>query len=206
MKRSFLSIIIGSSMLCSCLPYQDHCSQNNLAEIKSEKIDPALAQGSQHNLAAQTAQEMLMDIESSAYMIKLTEHRDVQYLATMTFRDMLMAKHELIKIAKAKKWLLPQTLTKQQQQILAHLDQLQEEERNHFYAKLINKQYAKTMKSFEALTTDNDGHLAQFGSTKMQLFQGHTAEAKHVLKIMELIRGDKGNRPLEISQDEATAE
>lgn len=207
MRRAIIpTMITGCLFFASCLPYQDHCSQNNLAEIKPNAYDPKLAKGTHHSLIADLAEGLLMEIESSAYMIKLTEQRDVQYLATMGFRDMLITKNELNAIVTANKWAIPQSLTTPQKNILAHLEKLDEDERNHYYVTLFKTTHEKVLQRLKTAVHNQDQRLAKFAQHKLQELQGHLFEARHVLKILNLISGDKGDRPLKISQDEATAE
>lgn len=199
MRVYFLCLLLFGT-LTSCQRNQDTCSQNNLEQIAKTPKDKALNDGARNDFAIQAAVGTMMEIESSAHMIKHTENRDIQNLATIMLKDHLMAEKELKSIAKQTKLYVPQELPKDKLATLNHLDGLDEFERNLFYAKLMVKEHETAVKLFSAGSSNSNPKLAQFASTKLPHLEHHLAEARLVLDIMMKISGDKGEYPLKISQ------
>lgn len=206
MKKILLLAVSMGFVFVSCKQNPNPSSQNNLNQIRKQKIDPALEKGSTNDFATQAAIGTMMEIESSAIMIKRTENRDIQNLATIMVRDHLAAKRELQAIAKQNKISIPQRLPDDKKAILARLDSLKFDERNHFYAQLMVKEHEKAVNLFRAASTNEaQPALANFAKKKLPTLEHHLMEAKRNYKIMQIIKGDEGGEPLKISQDEATA-
>lgn len=206
MKKILLLAVSMGFAFISCKQNPNPSSQNNLNQIRKDKIDPALEKGSANDFATKAAIGTMMEIESSAIMIKRTENRDIQNLATIMVRDHLMAQRELKAIAKQNKISIPQRLPDDKKAILARLDSLKFDERNHFYAQLMVKEHEAAVNLFRAASTnETQPALANFAKKKLPTLEHHLMEAQHNYRIMRIIKGDKGDMPLKISQDEATA-
>ncbi|MDQ8004939.1 MAG: DUF4142 domain-containing protein [Pedobacter sp.] len=206
MKKILLLAFSVGFALISCKQNPNPSSQNNLNQIRKDKIDPALEKGSTNDFATKAAIGTMMEIESSAIMIKRTENRDIQNLATIMVRDHLMAQRELKAIAKQNKISIPQRLPDDKKAILSRLDSLKNDERNHFYAQLMVKEHENAVSLFRAASTNEaQPALANFARKKLPTLEHHLMEAQHNYKIMRIIKGDKDGMPLKISRDEATA-
>lgn len=204
-KISLLSLLAGT-MLMACQQNQSPSSQNDLTQIKEEKIDPKLEQGTPNSFATKAAIGNMMEVESSALMIKRTENRDIQQLATIMVKDHSMAKKELQAIALKEQIALPQVLPTEKKNILSNLDSLKEDERNQYYAELMVKEHEEAVALFKTVgKNEKNAALAKFANSKLPTLEHHLMEARNVLKIMQIIRGDKGDRPLKISQEQSTA-
>lgn len=202
MKKILLFVTSIGIVLTACRQNPNPSSQNDLDQIRKEKLDTALANGSTNTFATKAAIGSMMEIESSALMIKRTENRDIQNLATIMVKDHTMAQKELKTIALNGNISLPQSLPNEKLAIIAKLDSLKEDERNHYYAELMVKEHEEAVKLFkEASTSEADTKLAQFAKSKLPTLEHHLMEAKNVWKIMQAIRGDKGDYPLKISKD-----
>jgi putative membrane protein len=198
--RLYIACIFLVGALSSCQRNQDPCSQNDLTQIAETPKDKALTKGTRNAFAIEAALGTMMEIESSAHMIKHTENRDIQNLATIMLKDHLMAERELKSLAKQSKLYVPQELPKDKLAVLKHLDGLDEFERNLFYAKLMVKEHETAVKLFSTASNNSDPKLAQFAANKLPHLEHHLAEARVVLDIMRKISGDQGEYPLKISQ------
>lgn len=204
MKKILLFVTSIGIVFTACRQNPNPSSQNDLDQIKTEKLDTALTDGEVNTFATNAAIGSMMEIESSALMIKRTENRDIQNLATIMVKDHTVAQKELKAIAENGKISLPQSLPNEKQAILVKLDSLKEDERNHYYAELMVKEHEEAVKLFKnASNSEADTILAQFAKSKLPTLEHHLMEAKNVLKIMQAIRGDKGDYPLKISKDRA---
>ena len=198
--RLLIACICLVGALSSCQRNQDTCSQNDLTQIAKTPKDKALTTGTRNAFAIEAAMGTMMEIESSAHMIKHTENRDIQNLATIMLKDHLMAERELKNIAKQAKLYVPQELSKEKLATLNHLDGLDEFERNLFYAQLMVKEHETAVKLFSQGRADSNTKLAEFAANKLPHLEHHLAEARLALDIMRKISGDKGEYPLKISQ------
>lgn len=200
-KITILTLSLGV-FLYACTQSPKPSSQNDLSQIKEDKIDTALAKGSSNDFANQSAIGSMMEIESSALMIKRTENRDIQHLATIMVKDHSMAQKELKTIASKENISLPQVLPSDKKAILSKLDSLKEDERNHYYAQLMVKEHEAAVKLFkEASSSESNPALNKFAKSKLPTLEHHLLEAKNVWKIMQSIHGDKGDYPLKTSKD-----
>jgi len=207
MKKICLLAASISLFVCACRQSPNPSSQNNLDQIKAEKIDTALINGDQSNFAAKAAIGGMTEIESSAIMIKRTENRDIQNLATIMVKDHTMAQKDLKSIAIKENISIPQVLPNEKKMVLAKLDSLKEDERNYYYAELMVKEHEDAVKLFrEAGNTETNEKLVQFAKSKLPILEHHLMEAKNVFKIMKTIRGDKGDYPLKTSQEKSSAQ
>lgn len=204
--KQYFYMVLAVLFLLSCRETPDPSSQNNLKQITPLSKDKALERGSANDFAAQAAIGSMMETESSAHMIKLTENPDIQNLATIMVRDHSTAQHELKEIAKAEKISLPQDLPQAQKNILAKLDSLKEDERNFYYARLMVSEHEKAIKLFsQASSTAHNKKLIQFAADKLPVLKHHLAEANQVYKIMQKIIGDKGDYSIKIEQSQSKA-
>jgi len=200
MKKYYIYALLAMSAL-ACRQSPNPSSQNNLAQIAETPIDAALDSGATDEFAAKAAIGNMMEIESSAHMIKLTENRDVQNLATIMVKDHTATQRELATIAKQQKIFVPQTLPPAQKQMLARIDSLKEDERNFYYTKLMVTEHEKAVALFDqASKQESNAELAKFATAKLPGLKHHLAEAKRVWDIMQKIKPDKGDQPLKISQ------
>lgn len=156
---------LAMAIMVSCRQNPNPSSQNDLKQIAQQPVDKALEKGSPNEFATQAAIGSMMEIESSAHMIKHTENRDIQNLATIMVKDHTMAQRELANLVKQQKITLPQTLPAEQKAILSKLDSLKEDERNLYYAKLMVSEHEKAVSLFDkASSTESNQKLAQFAS------------------------------------------
>lgn len=200
MKKYYVYLLLAMGAL-ACQQKQSPSSQNNLEQIAEPRTDAALDSGATNEFAAKAAIGNMMEIESSAHMIKLTENRDVQNLATIMVKDHTATQTELASIAKQQKIFLPQTLPIAQKQMLEKIDSLKEDERNLYYTELMLTEHEKAVALFDkASKQESNTALAKFASIKLPALKHHLAETKRVLDIMHKIKNDKGDQPLKISQ------
>lgn len=207
-KRTMKKILLFTTslgiILGACRQSPNPSSQNDLDQIKKEKLDTALANGNDNIFATNAAIGSMMEVESSALMIKRTENRDIQNLATIMVKDHTMAQKELKSIALDGNIRLPQSLPDEKKAILAKLDSLKEDERNYYYAELMVKEHQEAVKLFrDAGNNESNIKLAQFAKTKLPTLEHHLMEAQNVFKIMISIRGDKGDFPLKTSKNKS---
>lgn len=200
MKRYYICALLAIGAV-ACRQNPNPSSQNNLEQIAQTPKDDALDSGANNEFVAKAAIGNMMEIESSAHMIKLTENRDIQNLATIMVKDHTAAKRELANIAKQQKIFVPQTLPIAQKQMLTRIDSLKEDERNSYYVELMVKEHEKAVALFEqASKQESNAELAKFAANKLPGLKHHLAEAKRVWDIMEKIKNDKGDQPLKISR------
>jgi putative membrane protein len=201
MKKQLITL--GSFIvLCYACHGPHSSSQNDTSQIAPSKIDTALQHAPNQNaFASAAAMGNLMEVESSAKMIKYTENPDVQTLATIMVKDHVKANEELMNIAKKEKVAMSQTLPEQKLKQLAILDSLQEDERNIFYSTLMVAEHRTAVALFEKATKSeqNPAFLA-FAKKQLPILKHHLMEAENVNKIMNKIKGDKGDQPLDISR------
>jgi putative membrane protein len=202
MKHYFFTFL-AVLFLFSCQQNPNPSSQNDLDQIEQKPKEQALENGANNEFAAQAAIGSMMEVESSAHMIKLTENRDVQNLATIMVKDHTMAQKELTNIAKQQQLFLPQTLPPTQKAMLMKLDSLKEDQRNLYYAKLMVMEHEKAVKLFEtASKSEQDKKLSGFASAKLPILKHHLAEARKVYQQMQKISPDKGDFSIKISETE----
>ncbi len=184
--------MLAGCYLASCNQSPNPSSQNDLEQIRKEKPDPHLVEGTANNFAANAAIGSMMEIESSALMIKRTENRDIQNLATVMVKDHLMAQKELKEIALKENLSLPQSLPPEKLLILSKLDSLKDDERNHYYAELMVMEHEDAVRLFRnAGKNDANASLADFARAKLPILEHHLMEANHVFKMMRNNRGDQ---------------
>lgn len=206
MRKIILPILLGAT-LAACQQNPNPSSQNNLNQIKVDTIDPKLEKGNENDFATKAAIGSMMEVESSALMIKRTENPSVQNLATIMVKDHLMAQKELKQIALKEKLTIPQKLPADKMAKLAKLDSLKEDERNHYYAELMVMEHNEAVNLFKnASTNETNAALAKFATAKVATLEHHLMEAKKVLRIMNSIRGDKGDQALKTSKESSAAQ
>jgi len=201
MKHILLSAAVLGLLATGCQQNPKPSSQDNLEQIEKQQADTALLTGPNNSFADQAAIGGMLELESSAHMIKHTENRDVQQLATMMVKDHGMANKELMQLAKNENISLPQSLPAEKLAVIKTLDSLKEDERNHYYAELMVKEHKDAVKLFRtAAQSETNIKLKAFAESKVGRLEHHLLEAEKLLKTMQLIRNDKGDVPLKISQ------
>lgn len=201
--KHILLVTLSSATFFACNPKPDTSSQNDTTEIAKTPVDSTVMNAPNMNDFAQKAAiGGMMEVESSAKMIKYTENPDVQNLATVMVRDHTMANKELTEIAKKERLNLPQVLPQEKLAQLAKLDKLQEEERNREYAALMVTEHRDAVALFTAASEgENNAVLKAFAKKHLPILKAHLGHAESVNKIMQSIKNDKGDLPLKTSQD-----
>jgi putative membrane protein len=201
--RSIISTLILALSLVACNPKQTPSSQNDTTEIAKDPVDTALTHNTMYDgFAEKAAIGGMMEVESSAKMIKFTENPDIQTLATMMVKDHGMANKELEGIANKQQLNLPQTLPSDKLEELKKLDELKEEELNRYYAALMVKEHREAVALFtSASQTEPNGTLKAFALKHLPTLKAHLLHAETVNKMIESIRNDRGDQPLKTSKD-----
>lgn len=192
-----------SSTFFACNPKPDTSSQDNTDQIAKPTVDSALVNAPNTDEFAQKAAiGGMMEIESSARMIKHTENPDIQTLATMMVKDHGAANAELKAIAKKEKLSLPQTLPREKLDILNKLDTMQEEARNREYAALMVKEHNEAVALFTTASESNgNAALKAFAQKHLPTLKAHLEHTESVNKIVQSIKNDQGDQPLKTSKD-----
>ncbi|RZK56989.1 MAG: DUF4142 domain-containing protein [Pedobacter sp.] len=204
MKTKYILMATLSSVaFLACNPKPDTSSQNDTTEIAKSPVDTAVMNApNMDSFAQKAAIGGMMEVESSARMIKYTENPDLQNLATVMVRDHGMANKELMEIAKKEKLNLPQTLPQEKLDILDKLDKMQEEERNREYAAVMVTEHRDAVALFTtASESESNATLKAFAKKHLPILKAHLSHAESVNKIMQSIKNDKGDLPLKTSQD-----
>lgn len=204
MKTKYLLFCaLSSALLFACNAKPDPASQNDTTQISKDKVDTTLLTNPNvDNFAEKAAIGGMMEVESSAKMIKFTENPDIQTLATMMVRDHTAANNELKEIAKKEKLNLPQTLPADKVEKLNHMSTLKEEEANRYYADLMVKEHKDAVALFTtASQNESNPALKAFAIKHLPILKAHTAHAETVNKMIQSIKNDKGDVPLKISKD-----
>lgn len=209
MKTNSIALILIAASLVACnRPSNPDPPSGEYGSTKdsirtSDTVKHAEGQALQENtFATKAAIGGMMEVESSANMIKSTENPDVQTLATVMVKDHSMANSELIAIAKKEKIQIPLTLPKEKVDIMKRMDQYKEEEKNRFYADLMVKEHQEAVNLFTtASQSEQNAALKQFAIKKLPVLKHHLMEAQNVQKIMHRIAPDKGDYPLKTSKD-----
>lgn len=194
---------IISAGLYSCSGKPDPGSQNDTSQIAKEPIDTAIvANTTMNDFATKAAIGGMMEVESSAKMIKFTENPDIQTLATMMVKDHGAANAELKAIAKNENLNIPQALPAEKTQQLDKLSVLKEEEANRYYADLMVKEHHEAIALFTKASQDEpSAALKAFAAKHLPILKAHATHAEHVNKIVQSIKNDKGDAPLKIAND-----
>jgi putative membrane protein len=202
MKNNCL-LLCASAMLLACNPKPSPSSQNDTTEIAQQRVDTTLNTNPNMNgFAENAAIGGMMEVESSAKMIKFTENPDIQTLATMMVKDHGAANAELKEIAKKEKLNLPQSLPAEKVEKLNELSALQEEEANRYYAALMVKEHAEAVALFTtASQQETNPTLKAFATKHLPTLKAHALHAETVNKMIQSIKNDKGDRPIKISKD-----
>jgi putative membrane protein len=204
MKTKYLLLCaLTGTLLFACNPKQTPSSQNDTTEIAKDPVDTTLATNPEmDNFATKAAIGGMMEVESSAKMIKFTENPDIQTLATMMVKDHGAANKELEKIAKQEKLNLPQTLPADKLEKLEALSALKEEEANRYYADLMVKEHTEAVALFTtASENETNSTLKAFATKHLPTLKAHAMHAEKINKIMQSIKNDKGDAPLKTSKD-----
>lgn len=204
MKKLVLLLSVGvGAILYACNPKPATSSENDTTEIAKNKPDTALSNATAANqFADQAAIGGLMEVESSARMIKHTENPDIQNLATIMVKDHGAANAELKIHAKKEKLSLPQVLPAEKQEQIAKLNALQEEEQNRFYADLMVKEHLAAVALFTtASESEKNPTLKAFATKHLPILKAHLAHAQSVQKTIHAIKNDKGDVPLKVAND-----
>lgn len=206
MKITYLLMCgLASALLLACNPKPSTSSQNDTTQIAKERIDTVLTNNTaQNDFATKAAIGGMMEVESSAKMIKFTENRDIQTLATMMVKDHGAANSELKELARREELYLPQVLPADKLEKLKQLSDLQEEEANRFYAELMVKEHQEAVALFTAASqNETNPKLKEFAMKHLPTLKAHASHAVSVNKIMQSIKNDKGDLPIKISKDRA---
>ncbi|RYF22203.1 MAG: DUF4142 domain-containing protein [Flavobacteriales bacterium] len=202
MRKILILIGCASVVIGACTQGPSPSSQNDTTQIAKTPIDSTLSVNEASNTFANLAAiGGMMEVETGALMIKYTENRDVQNLATIMIKDHGAANAELKAIAKVAKLGLPQVLPTEKLKTIDTLNKLMEDERNRFYANLMVKEHQKAVAIFsKAAADEQDTKLKGFAIKHLPKLKHHLLEAERVHDIMEKIKGDKGDYPLKTSQ------
>jgi putative membrane protein len=204
MKSIKLYVALASAILMACgrpsnptpPDEQNQSAKDSIKASDTTKRDAA--QTITNSFATKAAIGGMMEVESSANMIKSTENPDVQTLATIMVKDHSMANQELTAIAKKEKLNIPVALPPDKVNIMKQM----EEEKNRFYANLMVKEHEEAVALFTtASQSETNAALKAFAGKKLPTLKHHLMEAKNVQKIMNNIKGDKGDMPLKTSKD-----
>lgn len=204
MKTKYLLLCaFSSAFLFACNVKPDTSSQNDTTEIAKQPLDTAIATNPNMNDFAQKAAiGGMMEVESSAKMIKFTENPDIQTLATMMVKDHGAANAELKEIAKKEKLNLPQVLPADKLKKLEELSALKEEEANRYYADLMVKEHREAVALFTtASQSETNPVLKAFAAKHLPILKAHASHAETVNKMIQSIKNDKGDLPLKTSRD-----
>ncbi len=211
MKKTYLTLAAcGMAIAFGCQSgttgsEKDPKDSSQKAEIARESDNPATADTSiaatVNDFATKAAIGGMMEVETSARMIKSTENPDIQTLATMMVKDHGAANKELIIIARKLKVQLPTALPKEKTELIAKMEPLKEDEKNQFYADLMVKEHNEAVALFEQASTNETGDLKAFAIKHLPILKLHQSHAVSVQKMINSIKGDKGDRPLKISKD-----
>ncbi len=204
MKTKYLFLCAGiSTVLFSCNPKPTPSSQNDTTEIASEPVDTAIANNqSVDNFAHDAAIGGMMEVESSANMIKLTENPDIQTLAAMMVKDHGAANAELKEIAKKENLNLPQALPSDKMEELTKLGNMKEDEANVHYAALMVKEHQQAVALFtSASQNESNPALKAFAAKHLPTLKAHASHAESVNKIMQSIKNDKGDQSIKTSKE-----
>jgi putative membrane protein len=201
--KHILLTALSSAAFLACNPKPDTSSQNDTTEIAKTPVDSTVMNAPNTNdFARKAAIGGMMEVESSARMIKYTENPDIQTLATMMVKDHGSANKELMEIAKKEKLNLPQTLPQEKLDVLNKLDKLQEEERNREYAAIMVTEHHEAVALFTAASEgESNTALKAFAKKHLPILKAHLSHAESVNKIMQSIKNDKGDLPLKTSKD-----
>ena len=192
-----------STMMYACNSKPSVSSQNDTTQIAKEPIDSTLLNASNTNaFAVKAAIGGMMEVETSAKMIKYTENPDIQTLATMMVKDHGAANAALKVIAKKEKLQLPQALPAAKLEEIGKLEGLQEEEQNRAYANLMVKEHEEAVALF-ASASQNEANVAlkAFAQQNLTTLKAHLEHAKSVQKMIESIKNDKGDQPLKTARE-----
>ena len=197
-------LLILSFSLLSCNPKQSTSSQNDTSQIAKDPVDTTLVNNTQIDEFAQKAAiGGMMEVESSAKMIKRIENPDIQNLATMMVKDHGAANKELEALAKKQQLNLPQTLPAEKLEELKKLEGLEEEEvLNRTYAALMVREHEEAVALFTAASqSEPNGTLKAFAIKHLPTLKAHLLHAQSVNKMVQSIKNDKGDQPLKTSKD-----
>jgi len=194
---------LSCAFLFACTGKPSTSSQNDTSQIAKQPVDTTLATNpTMDQFAQKAAIGGMMEVESSAKMIKFTENPDIQTLATMMVKDHGAANSELKEIAKKEKLNLPQALPADKQEKLRELSTLKEEEANRYYADLMVKEHAQAVALFtSASQSETNPALKAFAVKHLPILKAHEAHAQTVNKMIQSIKNDKGDQPLKTSKD-----
>jgi len=211
MKKTYLILATcGMAIAFGChsgttVSEKDPKDSSQRAEIAREPNSPATADTTismtVNDFATKAAIGGMMEVETSARMIKSTENPDIQTLATMMVKDHGAANKELMSIAKKVKLQLPTALPKEKTEVIAKMEPLKEDEKNQFYADLMVKEHNEAVALFEQASANETGDLKAFAIKHLPILKLHRGHAISVQKMINSIKGDKGDRPLKISKD-----
>jgi putative membrane protein len=211
MKKIYFTLALGATMLAySCnsgttASEKDPKDSSQKAEVAAERDTNAQAEQTQatiqNTFATKAAIGGMMEVESSARMIKSTENPDIQTLATMMVKDHTAANRELIVLAKKLGIQLPTALPKEKTDLLIKMEPLQEYEKNRFYSDLMVKEHNEAIALFETAAKNESGELQAFAVKHLPTLKLHRDHAITVQKIIHSIQGDKGDVPLKITKD-----
>lgn len=194
---------VASTLLFACNGKQSTSSQNDTTQIAKQLVDTTLtANPNFDDFAQKAAIGGMMEVESSAKMIKFTENPDIQTLATMMVKDHGAANAELKAIAKSEKLNLPQTLPADKLEKLKMLSDLQEEEANRYYADLMVKEHAEAVAVFESASqNESNPALKAFATKHLPILKAHEVHAQSVNKMIQSVKNDMGDQPIKTSKD-----
>lgn len=155
-----------------------------------------------NDFATKAAIGGMMEVESSADMIKTTENPDVESLASIMVKDHGAANLELAAIAKKEGIRLPMGLTKEKIVTKNKMDAIKDEdEKNLFYVNLMVKEHQEAIALFStASAKEGNTALKAFAKKKLPILKHHLMEVQHVQHTLQLIKNDKGDLPLKESK------
>ncbi|SFH46067.1 DUF4142 domain-containing protein [Pedobacter insulae] len=200
---SLLSLVLLTAVISSCNPKPAPDSQNDLNQIAKDSIDNDLASATLKNeFVEQAAIGGMMEVESSARMIKHTENPDIQTLATIMVKDHGAANAELKSIAKKEEIFFPQSLPAEKLAKINTLDSLQEETCNRFYADLMVEEHKAAIALFSAASeSESNPEIRAFAKKHLPILKAHYAHAMNTQKIIHSIKNDKGDQTIKTSKD-----
>lgn len=175
--------LLATSVFLACNPKQSPSSQNDTSQVATDKIDTGLVNNDIiSDFAEKAAIGGMMEVESSARMIKLTENPDIQTLATMMVKDHGAANKELEAIANKQQLNLPQSLPADKLSQLDNLVKIKEElARNRAYAQLMLKEHEEAVALFtNAIENEQDGALKAFALKHLPTLKAHLLHAQSV--------------------------
>ncbi|RZL51109.1 MAG: DUF4142 domain-containing protein [Pedobacter sp.] len=204
MKNSFLYLFMLVFAACSS---KEHKGDDKGQDTTNKQPDTIIGRSDHaENLDTldvsffqQAAYGGMMEVESSAKILSVTESPDVKAFADMMVKDHGGANMKLKALAESKGYILPASLPESKVALIGKMDSFKDEGRNEYYLQLMMNEHKNAIDIFAVASRSKDEAINKFAKSLLPTLKHHYMEVRKVDSLFRQPKANQGDDPLKLS-------